>query len=50
MDFMSDSILLGQKFGVLNLFDGFNSEDFAIEVDTSLRAERVIRVLEQVIG
>ena len=45
MDFMSDSLLSGRKFRVLNLLDDFNREAFAIEVDTSLRAERVIRVL-----
>jgi putative transposase len=49
MDFMSDSLLSGRKFRVLNLLDDFNREALAIEVDTSLRAERVIRVLEQVI-
>lgn len=49
MDFMSDSLLSGRKFRVLNLLDDFNREALAIEVDTSLRAERVVRVLEQVI-
>lgn len=49
MDFMSDSLLSGRKFRVLNLLDDFNREALAIEVDTSLRAERVIRVLEQTI-
>lgn len=48
MDFMSDSLLSGRKFRVLNLLDDFNREALAIEVDTSFRAERVIRVLEQV--
>ncbi|QOI98517.1 MAG: transposase family protein [Flammeovirgaceae bacterium] len=47
---MSDSLLSGRKFRVLNLLDDFNREALAIEVDTSMRAERVIRVLEQVIG
>ena len=50
MDFMSDSLLSGRKFRVLNLLDDFNREALAIEVDTSFRAERVIRVLEQVTG
>ncbi len=49
MDFMTDSLLSGRKFRTLNLMDDFNREALAIEVDTSLPAERVIRVLEQVI-
>lgn len=50
MDFMSDALLSGRKFRVFNLIDDFNREALAIEVDTSLRAERVVRVLEQVIN
>jgi putative transposase len=49
MDFMSDALLSGRKFRVLNLLDDFNREALAIEVDTSLRAERVIRVLQQIV-
>lgn len=49
MDFMSDSLLSGRKFRVLNILDDFNREALTIEVDTSLRAERVIRSLEQTI-
>lgn len=49
MDFMTDSLLSGRKFRTLNLMDDFNREALAIEVDTSLPAERVIRVLEQVL-
>lgn len=48
MDFMTDSLLAGRKFRTLNLMDDYNREALAIEVDTSLPAERVIRVLEQV--
>ena len=50
MDFMSDALLSGRKFRVLNLLDDYNREALAIEVDTSFRAERVIRVLEQIIS
>lgn len=49
MDFMSDSLLSGRKFRTLNLMDDFNREILAVEIDTSLPAERVIRVLEQTI-
>jgi putative transposase len=48
MDFMSDALLSGRKFRVLNLLDDYNREALAIEVDTSFRAERVIRVLDQI--
>lgn len=48
MDFMTDSLLSGRKFRTLNLMDDYNREALAIEVDISLPAERVIRVLEQV--
>lgn len=50
MDFMSDALLSGRKFRVLNLLDDFNREALAIEIDTSMRAERVIRVLEQIVS
>ena len=49
MDFMSDALLSCRKFRVLNLLDDYNREALAIEVDTSFRAERVIRVLEQIV-
>ncbi len=48
MDFMSDALLSGRKFRTLNLMDDYNREALAIEVDTSLPAERVIRVLDQI--
>jgi putative transposase len=49
MDFMSDSLTSGRKFRTLNLMDDYNREALAIEADTSLPAERVIRILEDVI-
>lgn len=48
MDFMSDALSSGRKLRTFNLIDDYNREALAIEVDTSLPAERVIRVLEQV--
>lgn len=47
MDFMQDSLYCGRNFRTLNLFDEGTREALAIEVDTSLPAARVIRVLEQ---
>lgn len=47
-DFMSDALMSGQKFRTFNVLDDFNREALAIEIDTSLPAARVVRVLEQV--
>jgi putative transposase len=49
LDFMSDSLAGGRAFRTLNILDDFNREALWIEVDTSLPAERVIRVLEMLI-
>jgi len=49
MDFMSDSLASGRTFRVLNIMDDFNREALAIEVDVSLPAERVCRVLDRTI-
>ena len=47
MDFMQDRLCCGRDFRTLNPFDEGTSEVLAIEVDASLPAARVIRVLEQ---
>jgi len=46
LDFMSDSLTNGRAFRTLNILDDYNREALWIEVDTSLPAERVIRVLD----
>lgn len=46
-DFMSDALYHGTRFRTFNIIDDFNREALAIEVDTSLRAERIIRVLDR---
>jgi putative transposase len=48
IDFMSDALYGGQRFRTFNVLDDFNREALAIEVDTSLPATRVVRVLDQV--
>ena len=48
LDFMSDSLANGRAFRTLNIIDDFNREGLWIEVDTSIPAERVIRVLEMI--
>jgi putative transposase len=50
IDFMSDSLVDGRKFRLLNIIDDFNRESLAIEVDTSLPSLRVIRVLEKLVA
>lgn len=50
IDFMSDSLVDGRKFRLLNVIDDFNRESLAIEIDTSLPCLRVIRVLNGLIN
>jgi putative transposase len=47
LDFVSDTLASGQTFRVLTVSDEYTREALAIEVDTSLPALRVVRVLEQ---
>lgn len=47
MDFMHDTLYCGKRFRILNIIDEGVREALAIEVDTSLPAARVIRLLEQ---
>lgn len=47
MDFMSDALLSGRRFRTLNIIDDFDRQVLAIEVDFSLPAERVLRVLDR---
>lgn len=48
VDFVSDTLYGGRRFRTLNVLDEGVREGLAIEIDTSLPAERVIRVLEHV--
>jgi len=47
-DFMGDALWDGRRFRTFNVVDDFNREALAIEVDFSLTAERVVRVLERI--
>ncbi len=49
MDFMSDSLVDGRRFRLLNIIDDYNRESLWIEIDTSLPSRRVIRVLERLL-
>lgn len=46
MDFVHDTLANGRKFRTLNVVDVYTRECRAIEVDTSLGGQRVVRVLE----
>ena len=50
MDFMSDPLYGGRRFRTLNILEEGVREGLAIAIDTSLPAERVIRVLEHVVS
>lgn len=50
IDFMSDALMCGRRFRTFNVVDDFNREVLAIEVDLSLPAQRVIRVLERIVA
>ena len=50
MDFMSDALSYGHRFRTLNVLNDFNRQALAIEVDTSLTADRVIRTLKHIIA
>lgn len=46
IDFMSDSLWDGKRYRLLNVIDDYNREVLAIEADTCLPTDRLIRVLE----
>lgn len=47
IDFMSDSLWNGRSYRLLNILDDYNRQILAIEADSSIPAQRVIRVLER---
>ncbi len=49
MDFMRDTLATGRQFRTLNIVDTVTRECLAIEVDTSLPGQRVVRVLDQLV-
>ena len=50
MDFVHDRLMTGMAFRTFNVVDDFNRECLAIEVDGSLPAARVTRVLDQLLS
>jgi putative transposase len=47
MDFMSDSLASGRAYRTFNVIDDYARDALTIEIDFSLTAQRVIRVLDQ---
>jgi putative transposase len=47
VDFMSDTLYRGARCRLFNLIDDYNRESLAIEIDTSLRSARLVRVFER---
>lgn len=47
MDFMTDILVSGRRFRILNVIDNYNRESLAIEIDTSLPSLRVVRGLDR---
>jgi len=50
LDFMHDALYCGRRFRTLNVLDEGNREALGIEVGHSIPAERVVRVLEQLVA
>ena len=50
MDFLHEALASGRKLRALSIEDAYTRELLAIEVDTSLPALRVIRVLNRLRG
>lgn len=48
MDFMSDALINGRRYRILNVVDALSREGLASETDTSLPASRVVRVLDEI--
>jgi len=50
MDFLSETLAHGRRFRILAIVDDFTRECLAIEADTSLSGDRVVRVLDRLIA
>ena len=49
LDFTSDALTDGRRFHTLNVIDDFNRQVLGIEVDFTLSATRVMRLLAQLV-
>jgi putative transposase len=46
---MSDALIYGRRFRILNIIDDYNREALAIEPDYSFTAQAVVRVIKELI-
>ncbi len=46
---MSDQLVRGKTFRTFNVIDDYNWESLGVEVDLSLRTQRMIRALEHIV-
>ncbi|WP_425443556.1 DDE-type integrase/transposase/recombinase [Spirosoma oryzae] len=49
LDFMSDALRDGRRFRTLNVLDDYNRQALGVEIDYSLPAGRVIRLLQRLV-
>ena len=49
MDFVSDVVAAGRRIRTLTVIDAYTRESLALEVDTSITGDRVVRVLEEIV-
>ncbi|TCW50771.1 putative transposase [Phytobacter diazotrophicus] len=49
-DFMHDALVCRRRFRTFNVFDDFNREALAIEIDLNIPAQRVVRVLDRIVA
>jgi len=49
MDFMSDSLMNGRRFRVLNIIDDYNREALRIEPYFSITSNRVVSIIERLV-
>lgn len=47
-DFMQDALWDGRRFRTFNVIDDYNREALAVEIDTGIAAQRVVRILDQI--
>ncbi|EMG9490601.1 IS3 family transposase [Serratia marcescens] len=50
IDFMHDALVCGRRFRTFNVVDDFSREALAIEIDLSIPAQRVVRVLDRIVA
>jgi len=50
IEFMHDALVCGRRFRTFNVVDDFNREVLATEIDLNIPAQRVVRVLEQIVA